>query len=367
MEGRSGIEITEIVVNPHAAVGFPSRNLENAPGRSIAQPDFCNRPCFLAVKPSNQGVDRSNAIGKCNRVGQMRPNELTCCQSWSVGSLCLLHLVVSMKIKCPACSTVLNVPDSAAGKIVKCTCGKQLRAPGNAAPQKPATSAPAGARPGAAGQRTGQPAGASPSAGAGEFDPAMFDDLTDQDLKPVKGVVNPYSPGASPAGGGGKLLNQYAPRGGVGGKQEIASVGSRILGAIVDGIFISLFIAIGLGVLYATISPVGPEGPTGTQIYIAIAVMAVASLIPQIINAVLISKSGQSLGKKIVKTRIVDQETGVPAGLAQGFLIRDLAFRFLTGIPLVGPFILIADIIYLFMDNHQTLHDKLAKTLVVNA
>ena len=137
---------------------------------------------------------------------------------------------VSMKIKCPACSKVLNIPDSAAGKIVKCPCGKQLRAPGSA-PQGLASSAPAGAKPGESRPASGNPAATRPVAGPGEFDAAMFDDLTDQDLKPVKGVVNPYTPVASPAAGGGNVLKQYSPRDGVGGqgRREIAGVGSRIL------------------------------------------------------------------------------------------------------------------------------------------
>ena len=32
-----------------------------------------------------------------------------------------------MKIKCPACNAILNMPAGAAGKVVKCPCGKQLR------------------------------------------------------------------------------------------------------------------------------------------------------------------------------------------------------------------------------------------------
>ena len=38
-----------------------------------------------------------------------------------------------MKIICPACNAILNIPSEAAGKVVKCPCGKQLRAPAAAA------------------------------------------------------------------------------------------------------------------------------------------------------------------------------------------------------------------------------------------
>ena len=43
-----------------------------------------------------------------------------------------------MKIKCPSCQKVLNIPPEAAGKVVKCPCGKQLRAPAAPADPSPA-------------------------------------------------------------------------------------------------------------------------------------------------------------------------------------------------------------------------------------
>lgn len=36
-----------------------------------------------------------------------------------------------MKFKCPGCQSFLTTPDSEAGKIVNCRCGKKLRAPGS--------------------------------------------------------------------------------------------------------------------------------------------------------------------------------------------------------------------------------------------
>ena len=38
------------------------------------------------------------------------------------------HIVSSiMKITCPKCSKVLNIPDRLVGKLVKCPCGQQMR------------------------------------------------------------------------------------------------------------------------------------------------------------------------------------------------------------------------------------------------
>lgn len=110
-----------------------------------------------------------------------------------------------MKIKCPGCATLLQIPDSAAGKVVKCKCGKQLRAPAAKGAADPANqSAPKAApapKAAAAPQRTAapQPSPAAPApvpyspfpAPAPKGDGGIFDELTDTDLSGVKAVQVP--------------------------------------------------------------------------------------------------------------------------------------------------------------------------------
>ena len=89
--------------------------------------------------------------------------------------------------------------------------------------------------------------------------------------------------------------------------------------------------------------------------------------VPMIINCVLIAKSGQSVGKKIVGTRMVDQDSGETSGFVQGFLIRTFVFQLICNIPFIGFIIALVDIIFLFTEGNQTLHDRLARTRVVKA
>ncbi len=106
---------------------------------------------------------------------------------------------VVMKIKCPGCSTVLNVPETAAGKIVKCRCGKQLRAPGGggAAPAQAAPTQRAAAQPVQQLRPQAKPAAqpakpvAQANVGGSHFDNDLFDELTEDDLQPVKAVKRP--------------------------------------------------------------------------------------------------------------------------------------------------------------------------------
>ena len=151
-----------------------------------------------------------------------------------------------MKLKCPGCAKILQVPDSAAGKVVKCQCGKQLRVPGGV----PAAAASRPAARTASGQsRTGQsPAGQSSprrpaggQGGFGDFDPGLFDELTDSDFG---------SPAAAPAAsGGGTLMKQYAPPDEV-GDSEPPSGKRRRRTLLVIVLVVGTLIFVGLGLTF---------------------------------------------------------------------------------------------------------------------
>ncbi|TWU40919.1 zinc ribbon domain-containing protein [Novipirellula artificiosorum] len=174
-----------------------------------------------------------------------------------------------MKIKCPGCSTVLNVPDAAAGKIVKCPCGKQLRAPGGDAASAaltgsaaPPPSAVATTRP-----RVTRTAAAQPGAGGfGGFDAGMFDELTESDLQPVAAVSRPGSAAPSAPSTGGKLLQQYGSTD-AGDSAQAARPGKRpgtltFLG-VINGLWAALFAILTLALfgLMAIIPALGEEMP----------------------------------------------------------------------------------------------------------
>lgn len=102
-----------------------------------------------------------------------------------------------MKIKCPGCGRILQIPESAAGKVVRCQCGKQMRAPGGAAAPAAAVS-------------TGGRASAPAAGGFGDFDAGLFDELTETDLQ---SSASRQAPAASGGGGTSDALRRYAPPG----------------------------------------------------------------------------------------------------------------------------------------------------------
>jgi uncharacterized RDD family membrane protein YckC len=216
-----------------------------------------------------------------------------------------------MKIKCPACSKVLTIPDTAAGKVVKCPCGKQLRAPGGSATA-------AAKRPAAA-----------------QFDAGFFDELTDTDLQPVKAVAKPGRAEVRDHSTGAKLLNQYSPGASGGakasrmpqqpiGEMRLATPGSRILATLVDTAFYMVAAGIGIGLSVAVAAIFGGGQPQGERPGLAVAMMVIyggSIFLAYVYNVFMIAKLGQTLGKRSMGIRMVNKETGVPASFLDGFLI----------------------------------------------
>jgi uncharacterized RDD family membrane protein YckC len=67
-------------------------------------------------------------------------------------------------------------------------------------------------------------------------------------------------------------------------------------------------------------------------------------------------KGGQSYGKRVVKTRVIDQTTGAPCTFGKSFL-RNLVLIVLG----------VIDWVFIFGRKRQRLGDKLAGTIVINA
>lgn len=83
-----------------------------------------------------------------------------------------------------------------------------------------------------------------------------------------------------------------------------------------------------------------------------------------VIQALLLAKSGQSIGKKLARIKIVDAETQEKVGLTRIFLIRSVVFIIFN--LTLFPIIALIDLAFAFTDKRQALHDKLAKTKVIN-
>jgi uncharacterized RDD family membrane protein YckC len=85
-----------------------------------------------------------------------------------------------------------------------------------------------------------------------------------------------------------------------------------------------------------------------------------------LLNGYLLVRDGQSIGKKVIGMRIVTLEGQVPP-FTRVVLLRHVLVMLVTHIPIVGPFIRLADTLFIFRRDKRCLHDHLAGTKVVKA
>lgn len=86
-------------------------------------------------------------------------------------------------------------------------------------------------------------------------------------------------------------------------------------------------------------------------------------LIMLAIQAVMLAKHGQSMGKRLAKIQIVDANTNAKVPLMRSFTLRSVLFVLPT--IYLFPLFSIIDWAFSFGKKRQTLHDKLAKTKVI--
>jgi uncharacterized RDD family membrane protein YckC len=103
------------------------------------------------------------------------------------------------------------------------------------------------------------------------------------------------------------------------------------------------------------------EGPTGGTIAMAVVLFAVLGIALFIYQASLLSKRGQTIGKRAVGVRVVDADTG--AYLSFGRALGRQVFAFFIS----GNVCLLGYLWALWDPRKQTWHDKVAGSIVVPA
>lgn len=83
-----------------------------------------------------------------------------------------------------------------------------------------------------------------------------------------------------------------------------------------------------------------------------------------LLQASLLARSGQTVGKKAMSIRIVDDQTGKITNITRSFLLRSIVF--IMGYNFIFLLFFI-DLAFLFTERHRTLHDRLARTVVADA
>ncbi|MEM1175556.1 MAG: RDD family protein [Pseudomonadota bacterium] len=144
---------------------------------------------------------------------------------------------------------------------------------------------------------------------------------------------------------------------------ELAGRGARLLGALLDGFFMTLIILPTM--LFTGYIERASSGDVGIAELAFWAIFGV--IVWVVLNAYLLKNTGQTIGKRIVGTRIVSNADGKILTFTQVLFLRFLPFTLGGQVPVVGPLAGIINILFIFSSTRRCLHDHIAGTKVVKA
>lgn len=142
----------------------------------------------------------------------------------------------------------------------------------------------------------------------------------------------------------------------------LASRGKRLGGALLDGLFgliIMIPIMLFTGGLEQSFKGESPSIIQQTG-YVFLGLFIFLAL-----HGYLLYTRGQTIGKLIVKTRIVDRFGNIPK-FGKLFILRYLILGLFVIIPILGELLAIVNILFIFRKDRRCIHDHLAQTWVVD-
>ena len=86
-----------------------------------------------------------------------------------------------------------------------------------------------------------------------------------------------------------------------------------------------------------------------------------------LLQVLLLSTRGQTIGKLLFRIRIVRNRTGGKAGFVHAFLLRSVLVESIKFIPVLGVVFALVDVCFIFRDDRRCVHDLIADTCVVDA
>lgn len=99
-------------------------------------------------------------------------------------------------------------------------------------------------------------------------------------------------------------------------------------------------------------------------VFFLVALIYGSLIFPFVINLYFLEKYGQSIGKRILKLKIVHQE-GASLSSDRLIFLRHIVPTIIFNVPVIGIFFFFMDSLLVFSSERQCIHDRLAKTIVV--
>lgn len=144
----------------------------------------------------------------------------------------------------------------------------------------------------------------------------------------------------------------------------------RLLAVIIDSMIIgvpAIFMAIALPAYQAYVQRAGGQ-PASDSGALIVAMMLFGVFVVGYVAYQLywIWKNGQTLGKKLIKIKIVRVD-GSRASFPRIVFVRAMVPALVGAIPLVGMLFSLTDVLFIFGESRRCVHDYMADTIVINA
>jgi len=145
---------------------------------------------------------------------------------------------------------------------------------------------------------------------------------------------------------------------------RLADLGKRFLGALIDGL-VGLVLA-GPGYVLMLVGQTGDPDQPGALFFVGLLMLVLGSLAILAAQIYLLFTRSQTIGKYVMKTQIVDFQTGQRADFVHAFVLRLFVNGLIGAIPCIGLIYAIVDICFIFREDRRCIHDMLASTVVVD-
>ncbi|MFD8382152.1 RDD family protein [Streptomyces sp. NPDC059679] len=158
---------------------------------------------------------------------------------------------------------------------------------------------------------------------------------------------------------GGEYGGEYGAPDPLAGMPPLANRGRRLVARIIDALIVGIPVGLVMAVLVGDYDPVNNNDE-------ATAITIVYALVYFLYEGLMLTKYGQTVGKKVMKIRVALLENGeIPAG--QPGWLRAGTYALPEIVPCCGFIFWLINVLWCTWDQpyHQCLHDKVAKTVVV--
>lgn len=153
----------------------------------------------------------------------------------------------------------------------------------------------------------------------------------------------------------------------------LASRGVRFAAALIDGVLKwACWLPTSMAVVTFAREQIASGGDLSPDRVMEVFMHAIGRSLPlllvlAIVQGVLLTLRGQSIGKLLCKIRIVRKDTEGTPGFVRAFLLRGTVPLLIEQVPLLGGLFWIVDACFIFGDERRCVHDYIAGTKVVPA